>query len=144
MDVLTSETCWAVSNEIIKQVTSSWSLLIQYYVRLKACSPLWQTLLLPNSKWRKWKKGIFQYMGLTRQWQELGAQCYPVRRGLCGLGEVLHKTDATKLCWEWPWLHISSCGSIQSLQWHPWWCRWFMCTLAIAHTVMNGMLCLVL
>ena len=25
MDVLTSETCWALNNEIIKQVTSSWS-----------------------------------------------------------------------------------------------------------------------
>ena len=29
MDVLTSETCWALNNEIIKQVTSSWSLYIQ-------------------------------------------------------------------------------------------------------------------
>ena len=29
MDVLTSETCWAWNNEIIKQVTSSWSLFIQ-------------------------------------------------------------------------------------------------------------------
>ena len=29
MDVLTSETCWAVNNEIIKQVTSSCSLFIQ-------------------------------------------------------------------------------------------------------------------
>jgi len=29
MDVLTSETCWAVNNEIINQVTSSWSLFIQ-------------------------------------------------------------------------------------------------------------------
>jgi len=30
MDVLTSETCWALNNEIIKQVTSSWSLFIQF------------------------------------------------------------------------------------------------------------------
>jgi len=29
MDVLTSETCWALNNEIIKQVISSWSLFIQ-------------------------------------------------------------------------------------------------------------------
>ena len=29
IDVLTSETCWALNNEIIKQVTSSWSLFIQ-------------------------------------------------------------------------------------------------------------------
>jgi len=29
MDVLTSETCWALNNEIIKQLTSIWSLFIQ-------------------------------------------------------------------------------------------------------------------
>jgi hypothetical protein len=28
MDVLTSKTCWAVNSEIIKQVASSWSILI--------------------------------------------------------------------------------------------------------------------
>ena len=28
LDVLTSETCWALNNEIIQQVTSSWSLFI--------------------------------------------------------------------------------------------------------------------
>ena len=28
LDVLTTETCWALNNEIIKQVTSSWSLFI--------------------------------------------------------------------------------------------------------------------
>jgi len=32
VDVLTSETCWALNNEIIKQVTSSWSLFIQLCV----------------------------------------------------------------------------------------------------------------
>ena len=31
MDVLTSETCWALNNEIIKQVTSSWSLFTQLF-----------------------------------------------------------------------------------------------------------------
>ena len=30
MDVLTSETCWALNKEIIKEVTSSWSLFILY------------------------------------------------------------------------------------------------------------------
>ena len=34
MDVLTSETCWALNNEIIKQVTSSWSLFIQLSILL--------------------------------------------------------------------------------------------------------------
>ena len=29
MDVLTSETCWALNNEIKKQVTTSWSIFIQ-------------------------------------------------------------------------------------------------------------------
>ena len=32
MDVLTFETCWAVNSEIIKQVTSSWSIFIQLFV----------------------------------------------------------------------------------------------------------------
>jgi len=32
IDVLTSKTCWALNNEIKKQVTSSWSLFIQLYI----------------------------------------------------------------------------------------------------------------
>ena len=31
MDVLTSETCWVLNNEVLKQVTSSWSLFIQLW-----------------------------------------------------------------------------------------------------------------
>ena len=31
MDVLTFETCWAVNSEIIKRVTSSWSIFIQQF-----------------------------------------------------------------------------------------------------------------
>ena len=38
MDVLISETCWALNNEIIKQLTSSWSLFIQVY--WSACNVL--------------------------------------------------------------------------------------------------------
>ena len=34
IDVLTSETCWALNNEIIKQVKSSWPLFIQLSKRL--------------------------------------------------------------------------------------------------------------
>ena len=37
MDVLTSETCWALNNEIIKQVTSSWSLFIEN-IRCLGCT----------------------------------------------------------------------------------------------------------
>ena len=36
MDVLTSETCWALNKEIIKQVTSSWSLFIQLLLEVDA------------------------------------------------------------------------------------------------------------
>jgi len=32
MNVLTFETCWAVNSEIIKHVTSSWSIFIQIYL----------------------------------------------------------------------------------------------------------------
>ena len=35
MDVLTSETCWALNNGVIKQVTSSWFLFIQLDISLK-------------------------------------------------------------------------------------------------------------
>ena len=35
MDVLTFETCWAVNSEIIKQVTSSWSIFIQSYLKVQ-------------------------------------------------------------------------------------------------------------
>jgi hypothetical protein len=31
MDVLTFETCWALNNEIIKRVTSSWSIFIHLF-----------------------------------------------------------------------------------------------------------------
>ena len=43
MDVLTFETYWALNNEIIKQVTSSWSIFIQllHYVNLV----LWQLVV---------------------------------------------------------------------------------------------------
>ena len=39
-DVLTSETCWALNNEIIKQVTSSCSLFIQHIPCLDTCASL--------------------------------------------------------------------------------------------------------
>jgi len=46
MDVLTSETCWTLNNEIIKQVTSSLSLFIQlsfYYISVgsSTCFGCW-------------------------------------------------------------------------------------------------------
>ena len=50
MAVLTFKTCWALNNEIIKQVTSSWSIFIQQLVILVllrgSCSPtylVWRT-----------------------------------------------------------------------------------------------------
>ena len=45
MDVLTSETCWALNDEIIKQVTSSCSLFIQLSLRLEKVQTV--PLLLP-------------------------------------------------------------------------------------------------
>ena len=37
MDVLTFETCWAVNSEIIKEVTSSWSIFIQQTIVYQVC-----------------------------------------------------------------------------------------------------------
>ena len=57
MDVLTFETCWAVNSEIIKQVTSIWSIFIQlkqFYLKEDTntvtdwgvCNWLWQLFVL--------------------------------------------------------------------------------------------------
>jgi len=51
MDVLTSETCWALNNEIIKQVTSSWSLFIQLVSSV--FSFFWS---LENLRFISWKR----------------------------------------------------------------------------------------
>jgi len=73
MDVLTSETCWALNKEIIKQVTSSWSLFTQIYIyiyiyiywvfsRLVWCGeancwpknlPMFCSLCMAASRWRR-------------------------------------------------------------------------------------------
>jgi hypothetical protein len=60
MDVLTSETCWALNNEIKKQVTSSWSLFNQLRenknvythvnTQFNTVTYLWQQPKLPKSR----------------------------------------------------------------------------------------------
>ena len=45
LDVLTFETCWAVNSEIIKQVTSSWSIIIQLLKVYLGAPQLWLSLL---------------------------------------------------------------------------------------------------
>ena len=50
MDVLTFETCWAVNSEIIKQVTSSWSIFIQLYTHTHTHIYIYIYILpLPNT-----------------------------------------------------------------------------------------------
>ena len=50
MDVLISETCWALNNEIIQQVTSSLSLLIQLFLQEVSTFSFFKT------KWNKRQK----------------------------------------------------------------------------------------
>jgi len=50
MAVLTSETCWALNNEIKKQVTSSWSLFIQL--------PRWCTDKLKKNRKQFWNNSL--------------------------------------------------------------------------------------
>jgi len=54
MDVLTSETRWALNNEIIKQVTSSWSLFIQ----LSRCNCS-EVMFLCTYPWGATKRSTF-------------------------------------------------------------------------------------
>ena len=49
MDVLTSETCWTLNDEIIKQVTSSWSLFTQLSRNKFTTSTLYSTIATPSN-----------------------------------------------------------------------------------------------
>ena len=55
MGVLTSETCWALNNEIIKQVTSTWSLFIQLL-------PLIPYVCIPFSRRAKRRRNTSLYI----------------------------------------------------------------------------------
>ena len=61
MDVLTSETCWALNKEIIKQVTSSWSLFTQLSWELFSNSNTglrigtWNVKHGGKMKWTNWR-----------------------------------------------------------------------------------------
>jgi len=61
MDVLTSKTCWALNNEIIKQVTSSWSIFIRLLLCIQCWDFWWWTVYLSETcrvlyqnKFEKW------------------------------------------------------------------------------------------
>ena len=79
MDVLTSETCWAVNNEIIKQVTSSWSLFNYHRYMFKTYTFLYEKcpLFLSdfNQFWissrfsKKKKKPKYQISWKYVQWE---------------------------------------------------------------------------
>ena len=53
MDVLTSETCWALNNEIKKQVTTSWSLFIQLLKTIFLASNISHLQFLKNKEMSK-------------------------------------------------------------------------------------------
>ena len=55
MNVLTFETCWAVNSEIIKQVTSSWSIFIQAWTYLQLCCNLTLTCSHVHRTNETWK-----------------------------------------------------------------------------------------
>jgi len=74
MDVLTSETCWTVNNEIIKQVTSSWSLFIQLNEILFAESLLQDTENSLLAVWRNFIQKLCKLFGFSYH------ICYELRR----------------------------------------------------------------
>jgi hypothetical protein len=82
MDVLTFETCWAVNSEIIKQVTSSWSIFIQ----LSRYQPIiWQTFLC----YQKYIRSTWRTTGRNRVRQPA------THTGLCAfhLSGLCHSND---------------------------------------------------
>jgi len=50
MDILTSKTCWALNKEIIKQVTSSWSLFTQLHITILLVTSCFTCLRIENSR----------------------------------------------------------------------------------------------
>jgi len=94
MDVLTSETCWALNNEIIKQMTSSWSVFIQqmsylqqhkFYVPLKvACRSKWPCVLRCRSEAARLLEIVGSnptgVMDVALLWRVL---CFQIERCLC-------------------------------------------------------------
>ena len=67
MDVLAFETCWAVNSEIIKQVTSSWSIFIQQLFdrpNLQRTSVIKQMLMhIQICETSVWNRPILQQIG---------------------------------------------------------------------------------
>ena len=74
MDVLTSETCWALNNEIIKQVTSSWSSFIQFFFpsyRIRVCSLFFLLLLEPLTTCHLRQEKFWRVLQGTSGWKSV-------------------------------------------------------------------------
>ena len=102
MDVLTSETCWALNNEIKKQVTSNWSLFILLYFTFRsfndAISNSEYSLIvwLVNNKFggykNKWPWHKFERCKSRWEWHKFMFRHYP---GTCP--KALTKTTVTSV-----------------------------------------------
>ena len=92
MDVLTSETCWALNNEIIKQVTSSWSLFIHWDIigpsktkTVRLVGHVERKGEKRNARgvqWRNPKGRLFEDLGTDNELISKGS----LKRHLCGNG----------------------------------------------------------
>ena len=67
LDVLTSEICWVLNNEIVKQVTSSWSLFIQLLNMTVFLVPLYHScqVCCSGSFWKKFINTISVVLIIT-------------------------------------------------------------------------------
>ena len=77
MNVLTFETCWTVNSEIIKQMTSIWSIFIQVIIKYYACNLVARKMYLSNNPPEfQTVYDIISKCSLPRRWQKLKPEIY--------------------------------------------------------------------
>jgi len=86
MDVLISETCWAVNNEIMKQVTWSWSLFIQLLMKKLQ----FQTVSTTFSSYVVFHLHCMNWNGFSIKWGRKICRVEVYRRTSLGLFEVVY------------------------------------------------------
>ena len=112
MDVLTSETCWALNNEIKKQVTSSWSLFTQipYYLLPYVYSlfpkPVHHIIRF-SASFFKFQYFPFSFRASSRGWSHL-----PPKRAILKL-QTTNSVSHTQQHWFCKERHISGQNDVK-------------------------------
>ena len=95
MDVLTFETCWAVNSEIVKQVTSSWSIIIQPPLLFFICSSNRNSCISQHMTFRP------VFFSFITSWRQNVAHCTCLSS--VALQLLLSHLTAARDNYQWTW-----------------------------------------